>query len=79
MARRTAPSSAPSYVPHPLQAQRRAVASHDEDQSAFSRFLANEIFAPEKLPGNVNMVVGLTMFLGGIFAVRSFGELMIPA
>ncbi|KAG6916501.1 hypothetical protein DXG01_006500 [Tephrocybe rancida] len=79
MARRSAPpSSAPSYVPHP--SQRRAVGGgRDADQSAFSKFLDAEIFAPEKLPGNLNLLTGLTMFFGGIFAVRAWGELMIPA
>ncbi|KAG6810842.1 hypothetical protein H0H92_010107 [Tricholoma furcatifolium] len=77
MARRSAPASSPSYVPHP--SQRRAVTGHDEDQSALSRFLEQEIFAPEKLPGNLNMLTGLTMFIGGIVAVRTWGEFMIPA
>ncbi|KAG6865740.1 hypothetical protein C0991_012212 [Blastosporella zonata] len=79
MARRSAPAaSAPSFVPHP--SQRRAVGGgRDEDQSAFSRFLQNEIFAPEKLPGNLNLITGVTMFFGGVFAVRAWGELMIPA
>ncbi|KAG5644464.1 hypothetical protein DXG03_008364 [Asterophora parasitica] len=78
MARRSAPPSGPSYVPHP--SQRRAVGGiHDEDQSAFSRFIQNEIFAPEKISGNINLVTGLTMFVGGILAVRTWGDLMIPA
>ncbi|KAG5353017.1 hypothetical protein E4T56_gene13515 [Termitomyces sp. T112] len=77
MARRSAPGSVPSYMPHP--SQRRTVGAHDEDQSAFSRFLQTELFAPEKLPGNINLLVGVTMFFGGILAVRTWGELMIPA
>ncbi|KAG6855689.1 hypothetical protein H0H87_012078 [Tephrocybe sp. NHM501043] len=79
MARRSAPpASAPSYVPHP--SQRRAVGGgHDDEQSAFSRFLQNEILAPEKLPGNLNLLTGVTMFFGGVLAVRAWGELMIPA
>ncbi|KAG6871915.1 hypothetical protein C0995_014915 [Termitomyces sp. Mi166 len=76
MARRSAPS-VPSYMPHP--SQRRTVGGHDEDQSALSRFLQTEIFAPEKLPGNINLFVGVTMFFGGILAARTWGELMIPA
>ena len=43
------------------------------------RFIQTQILAPEKLPGNVNIVTAVTMFLGGIFAVRTWGELMIPA
>ncbi|KAG5635444.1 hypothetical protein H0H81_011237 [Sphagnurus paluster] len=79
MARRSAPpASGSSYVPHP--SQRRAVGGGDnEDQSAFSRFIQEQILSPEKLPGNLNMLTGLTMFIGGIFAVRTWGELMVPA
>ncbi|TFK33741.1 hypothetical protein BDQ12DRAFT_727483 [Crucibulum laeve] len=76
MARRSAPSSQPAYVPHP-GAPRRAL--EDPNESAFSRFLRTEIFAPEKLPGNIGILTGVSMFVGGIVAVRSFGELMIPA
>ncbi|RDB29964.1 hypothetical protein Hypma_013809 [Hypsizygus marmoreus] len=79
MARRSAPAaSGPSYVPHP--SQRRALAGHGSDtQSAFSRFIQTEILAPEKLPGNISLVTGVTMFIGGILAVRTWGELMVPA
>lgn len=44
-----------------------------------SSFLQTQIFAPEKLPGNVNILTGVGMFIGGILAVRTWGELMIPA
>jgi hypothetical protein len=43
------------------------------------RFLRTEVWAPEKLPGNINVLTGITLFLGGIAAVRTWGELMIPA
>lgn len=43
------------------------------------RFLRNEIWAADKLPGNINILTGLTLFFGGIAAVRTWGELMIPA
>ncbi|GLB41360.1 hypothetical protein LshimejAT787_0905750 [Lyophyllum shimeji] len=76
MARRAAPpSSGPAYVPHPSQ-RRAALAGgiDDEDRSAFSRFIQREILAPEKLPGNLNMLTGAAMFIGGIIAVRTWGE-----
>ncbi|KAF9451459.1 hypothetical protein P691DRAFT_807820 [Macrolepiota fuliginosa MF-IS2] len=77
MARRSTPSAQPSYLPHPLNAPRRTL--NDPNESSFSRFLNNEIWAPEKLPGNINILTGVTLFLGGIAAVRTWGELMIPA
>ena len=43
------------------------------------RFIQTQILAPEKLAGNMNIVTAVTMFLGGIFAVRTWGDLMIPA
>ncbi|KAF5371392.1 hypothetical protein D9615_009673 [Tricholomella constricta] len=80
MARRSAPpASGPSYVPHPSQRRAALGGAHDDDQSAFSRFIQNEILAPEKFAGNLNMVTGLTMFIGGILAVRTWGDLMVPA
>jgi len=42
------------------------------------RFLHNEILASEKLQGNISILTGVTLF-GGIAAVRTWGELMIPA
>ena len=43
------------------------------------RFLRTEVFAPEKLPGNVSILTGATLFFGGIAALRTWGELMVPA
>ncbi|KAI0059775.1 hypothetical protein BV25DRAFT_1022569 [Artomyces pyxidatus] len=76
MARRAAPPhSGPSYYT-PAQLSGRGA---PVDESAFSRFLRVQIFAPDKLPGNVNIVVGVGMFLGGIAVVRRWGELLVPA
>lgn len=73
MARRAAPPhSGPAYY-----SGRGAIA--DADESTFSAFLREQVFAPEKLPGNVNIVTGAALFFGGIFAIRTWGELMIPA
>jgi hypothetical protein len=54
-------------------------ALHDPNETAFSRFMREEIWSPEKLPGNVNIAVSLTLFFGGIAAIRSWGDLLIPA
>ncbi|KAF9463787.1 hypothetical protein BDZ94DRAFT_1308496 [Collybia nuda] len=80
MARRSAPpSSGPSYVPHPSQRRAALGGAVSEDQSAFSRFLQTQVFSPEKLPGNLNILTGVAMFIGGIAAARTWGELMVPA
>ncbi|KAK0491625.1 hypothetical protein IW261DRAFT_1324341 [Armillaria novae-zelandiae] len=78
MARRSAPpNSGPAYIPKNQHVQRRAI--HDPDESAFTRFLREEVYAPEKLPGNISIVVGVSTFIGGILAVRTWGEYMVPA
>ncbi|KAF8154904.1 hypothetical protein B0H34DRAFT_542783 [Crassisporium funariophilum] len=75
MARRAAPSAQPSYLPHPQHNQRGLA---DPNESAFSRFLRTEVFAPEKMPGNISVATALSLFVGGIVAVRTWGDLMIP-
>ncbi|KAL0959211.1 hypothetical protein HGRIS_014490 [Hohenbuehelia grisea] len=76
MARRSAPpNSGPAFIP--ISGQRRALV--DPNESAFGRFMREEIWAADKLPGNINIVAGLGMFIGGILAVRTWGGLMIPA
>ncbi|PSR74196.1 hypothetical protein EW026_g2174 [Hermanssonia centrifuga] len=76
MARRAAPPGAgPAfYSGAPTRGQ-----ISDPDESSISAFLREEIFSPEKLPGNVSIVTGLVVFFGGIAAMRTWGELMIPA
>ncbi|GBE78724.1 hypothetical protein SCP_0116150 [Sparassis crispa] len=76
MARRSAPpGSGPAY--YSGAPSRRAIG--DPNESAFSQFLREEIWAPEKLPGNVSILTGIAVFFGGIAAIRTFGDLMIPA
>lgn len=42
------------------------------------RFLRTEIYAPDKLPGNLSILTGVAIFAAGIAAVRTWGELMLP-
>ncbi|KAJ3730110.1 hypothetical protein DFJ43DRAFT_467758 [Lentinula guzmanii] len=81
MARRAATSSsaaapAPSFLSK-SQAGRRGQLT-DPNESGFSRFLREEVFAPEKLPGNISLLTGVGLFVGGVLAVRSWGDLLIP-
>ncbi|KAK0207124.1 hypothetical protein DFS33DRAFT_1452943 [Desarmillaria ectypa] len=76
MARRSAPpNSGPAYIPKNQHVQRRAL--NDPDESSFARFLREEIYAPEKLSGNISIVIGVSTFIGGILAVRTWGEYMV--
>ncbi|PPQ96098.1 hypothetical protein CVT26_004730 [Gymnopilus dilepis] len=76
MARRGAPAAHPSYLPHP---QHDVRALNDPNESAFSRFLRTEVFAPEKLPGNISIASALGVFFGGIVVIRTWGDLLVPA
>jgi hypothetical protein len=76
MARRAAPPhSGPAYYT-PAQLARGPLV--DPNESAWSRFLRTQIFAPDKLPGNVNIVAGVGLFVGGVFVLRRWGELFVP-
>ncbi|KAF9043220.1 hypothetical protein BJ165DRAFT_1483501 [Panaeolus papilionaceus] len=72
MARRSAPSAQPTYISHPSR-------GGDADESAFSRFWRTEVVAPEKLPGNISVASAVGLFVGGIIAIRTWGDLMVPA
>ncbi|KAF8815914.1 hypothetical protein BYT27DRAFT_7078644 [Phlegmacium glaucopus] len=74
MARRSAPPTHPSYLPHPQHAPRL----NDPNESTFSKFLRTEVFAPEKLPGNISVATAVSLFIGGIIAVRTWGDLLVP-
>ncbi|KAJ7202075.1 hypothetical protein GGX14DRAFT_502050 [Mycena pura] len=77
MARRNAPpNSGPAYIPQ-SQSQRRTLA--DPNETAFRRFLREEVFAQDKIGGNLSLLTGVGMFVGGILAVRTWGSLMVPA
>jgi hypothetical protein len=76
MARRSAPAnSGPAYIP--VHTQRRTIS--DPNESGLTRFMREQIWAPEKLAGNLNILTGVSMFIGGIIVVRTWGDLMIPA
>lgn len=77
MARRSAPpGSGPAYY---SGAPARRGALHDPNESKFSAFMRDEIWAPEKLPGNLSILTGVVVFFGGIAAIRTWGDMLIPA
>ncbi|EPQ61313.1 hypothetical protein GLOTRDRAFT_54228 [Gloeophyllum trabeum ATCC 11539] len=80
MARRSAPpGSGPAYMAPHGAVRIGGRPHHDPDESAFSRFMREQIFAPEKLPGNINIATAVSLFGFGIFAVRTWGDLLLPA
>ncbi|KAG1814618.1 uncharacterized protein BJ212DRAFT_342449 [Suillus subaureus] len=75
MARRAAPANAtPAFFAAP--ARRQIV---DPNESALSRFIREQITAPEKLPGNISIVTGMSVFVAGIFVARTWGDMLVPA
>ncbi|GJJ08909.1 hypothetical protein Clacol_003129 [Clathrus columnatus] len=76
MARRSAPPhSGPSYLPPIYATPGRAPV--DPNESKFQRFLREQVFSPDKLPGNLNIITSSLLFLGGIVVMRSFGEAIV--
>ncbi|KAI4517958.1 hypothetical protein K525DRAFT_209724 [Schizophyllum commune Loenen D] len=74
MARRSAPpNSGPAYI-----GRIPAAGGPVDDGNAFTNFIREEITSPEKIAGNLSILTGVTVFLAGIFAVRTWGENMIP-
>ena len=83
MARRAAPpNSGPAYYTPAHLARNGGGGPNgslvDPNESAWSRFLRTQVFAPDKLPGNVNIAAGVGLFVGGVFVVRRWGELFVP-
>ncbi|KAG2343407.1 hypothetical protein BDR05DRAFT_1059631 [Suillus weaverae] len=72
MTRRAAPANAtPAFFTAPA---RRQIA--DPNESALSRFIREQITAPEKLPGNISIVTGMSVFAAGIFVARTWGDML---
>ncbi|KAG1741622.1 hypothetical protein EDB19DRAFT_1875754 [Suillus lakei] len=75
MSRRAAPTNAaPAFFTAP---PRRQIV--DPNESALSRFIREQITAPEKLPGNISIVTGMSVFAAGIFVARTWGDMLVPA
>lgn len=74
MARRAPPPNAAMFgVPPP----RRTL--QDPNESAFSRFIREEVFAPEKFAGNISISVAVGVFAAGVLVARTWGDLLVPA
>ncbi|KIJ28870.1 hypothetical protein M422DRAFT_233847 [Sphaerobolus stellatus SS14] len=74
MARRSAPPhSGPSYLAPTSHSSHSHV---DPNEGWLKRILREEIFSPEKLPGNISILTGVTVFIGGVAAIRTWGEAM---
>ena len=77
MARRSAAQThtAAHYAP----TGRYPVYELDSDETPYQRFIREQILSPQYLGGNINIVLSMTLFLGGVFAVRSWGEILVIA
>jgi len=51
----------------------------DPNESAFQRFLREQIFAPQYLPGNINILAAVGLFAGGIVFFRKWGDVLVFA
>ena len=81
MARRAAPPhSGPAYYTpaHLARTSGPNGSLVDPNETAWSRFLRTQVYAPDKLPGNINIAAGVGLFVGGIFVLRRWGEMFVP-
>jgi len=53
--------------------------SHFANNHNVLRFFRTQVFAPEKLAGNLSIASALGLFAGGIVVFRTWGDLMVPA
>ncbi|KIJ63994.1 hypothetical protein HYDPIDRAFT_154964 [Hydnomerulius pinastri MD-312] len=74
MSRRAAPQNAALFGAPP---PRRAI--NDPNESGFSRFMREQVWAPEKLPGNISILTGVGVFAAGVVAARTWGDILVPA
>jgi hypothetical protein len=42
----------------------------------FTRFLRNEIFAPDKRWGNIDIIISVTVFVATVTFLQNYGELL---
>ena len=75
MNRRSA-TTASTHLPH---GPRRTIADPTVTESSFSRFMREQVFAPDKIAGNLSILTAVSLFSGGIVAARLWGDLLIPA
>ncbi|KAI6032590.1 hypothetical protein F5J12DRAFT_177245 [Pisolithus orientalis] len=76
MARRAPPQNS---VPGLFGASPPRRTIHDPNESALSRFIREEIFAPEKVSGNISIITGVAVFAAGVFSARTWGDILVPA
>jgi hypothetical protein len=75
MNRRSA-TTASTHLPH---GPRRTIADPAASESSFSRFMREQVFAPDKIAGNLSILTAVSLFSGGIVVARVWGDLLIPA
>ncbi|KAI5119218.1 hypothetical protein M0805_007729 [Coniferiporia weirii] len=76
MARRSAPpGSGPSYMAPSYGSAPRGRLP-DPNESWFSRVFREEIIAPQHLPGNISILTSTALFMGGIVALRQWGDVL---
>jgi hypothetical protein len=47
-----------------------------EQPTSFVQTIKSELFSPEKLPGNLNIALSVTVFTGAIVFLRNWGDLL---
>ncbi|KAJ2557980.1 hypothetical protein EV175_001022 [Coemansia sp. RSA 1933] len=49
----------------------------DDGSWAITRFLREEIFDAQKVPGNLSVLYGVSVFAGAVYFLEKYGDLLI--
>ncbi|KAF8267779.1 hypothetical protein EI94DRAFT_1488050, partial [Lactarius quietus] len=69
------PNSGPSYY-MPAQLACHGTPLVNPNESTWSRFPRMQVFTQDKLSGNMNIVTGVELFIGGIIYRTLFGRIL---
>ncbi|PVF94530.1 hypothetical protein CPB86DRAFT_636359 [Serendipita vermifera] len=69
MAKRAGATATPSY--QPITDSRRS------NESGFQRFMREQIWAADKAPGNLSILIGTGFFAASIVATRLWGSMLL--
>ncbi|CAG7847862.1 SubName: Full=Uncharacterized protein {ECO:0000313/EMBL:CCA77846.1} [Serendipita indica DSM 11827] len=71
MAKRANPGAAPSYAPLP------SVDARARNESGFQKFMREQVWAADKIGGNISILIGVSFFTASIIATRQWGSLLL--
>ncbi|KAJ9105766.1 hypothetical protein QFC20_004253 [Naganishia adeliensis] len=62
----------------PVQPRYIGLPGSDGPSNPLTAFWKNQVVNPEYRAGNLNILLGVSTFAVGVFAVRNFGGILVP-